>query len=117
MIDSELNKIFDRRSAILIGGGSILTSVLIIKMLQMQVFDYKKYKKKSERNSFRIKITIPERGKILSESGSVISKDIPIYRIYIIPEEIDDLDKLLNFLAKKLNLSQLRPFGLNSLLA
>lgn len=106
MIDSELNKIFDRRSAILIGGGSILTSVLIIKMLQMQVFDYKKYKKKSERNSFRIKITIPERGKILSESGSVISKDIPIYRIYIIPEEIDDLDKLLSFLAKKLNLSQ-----------
>lgn len=52
MIDSELNKIFDRRSAILIGGGSILTSVLIIKMLQMQVFDYKKYKKKKIRKKF-----------------------------------------------------------------
>ena len=106
MIDSEIDKIFDRRSAILIGGGSVLTSILILKMLQMQVFDYKNYKKKSERNSFRIKITMPERGKILSESGSIISRDISIYRIYIIPEEVENLDQVLDILTKKLKLSK-----------
>ena len=84
MIDLEISQQFDRRSAIFLTGGAVLTSVLIMRMLQMQVFNYHDYKKKSENNSFRIQINMPERGKILSESGTPISHDIPVYRIYIV---------------------------------
>ena len=66
MIDTEVARTFDRRSAIFLTGGVVLTSVLVLRMLQMQLFNYREYKKKSENNSFRIQINMPERGKFLS---------------------------------------------------
>ncbi len=81
MIDTEVARTFDRRSALFLTGGAIFTSVLILRMLQMQVFEHKSYLKKSENNSFRIQNIMPKRGSILSESGTVISRDAPIYRI------------------------------------
>ncbi|HOY47177.1 MAG TPA: hypothetical protein PLZ05_01060, partial [Alphaproteobacteria bacterium] len=106
MIDSEVARLFDRRSALFLGGGAILTSVLVLRMLQMQVFNYKEYKRKSENNSFRIQINMPERGKILSQSGVPISRDTPIYRIYMVPEETEDLDKLVSLVSKELKLKK-----------
>ena len=104
MIDTEVSRTFDRRSALFLAGGAVLTSVLILRMLQMQVFEYKTYLKKSENNSFRIQNIMPKRGNILSESGTVISRDAPIYRIYIIPEETEDLNAAVELVEKDLNL-------------
>ena len=42
---------------------------------------------------------MPPRGKILSRSGRPISRDTPIYRIYIVPEESDDIDGLIDMVA------------------
>ena len=89
MIDNEVSRTFDRRSALFLTGGAVLTSILVLRMLQMQLFSYQDYKKKSESNSFRIQVNIPERGQILSKNNTPISRDIPTYRIYIIPEESD----------------------------
>ena len=108
MIDKEVSRTFDRRSALFLTGGAVLTSVLIMRMLQMQLFNYQDYKKKSESNSYRIQIDMPERGKILSRSGTPISRDAPIYRIYIIPEEAHDIDELIATVAHELNLRQKR---------
>jgi penicillin-binding protein 2 len=104
MIDTEVARTFDRRSALFLTGGAVLTSVLVLRMLQMQVFEYKNYLKKSENNSFRIQATMPKRGSILSENGTVISRDAPIYRIYIIPEETDDIESVINSVQNELNL-------------
>ena len=106
MIDTEVGRTFDRRAALFLTGGAVLTSVLVLRMLQMQVFSYRDYLKKSENNSFRIQLNLPERGKILSANGMPISRDVPIYRIYIFPEEAEDIDLLIQIVAKDLNLSQ-----------
>ncbi|MBP5794520.1 MAG: penicillin-binding protein 2 [Alphaproteobacteria bacterium] len=106
MIDIEVGHTFDRRSALFLTTGAVLTSVLVLRMLQMQVFNYRDYKKKSENNSFRIQINMPERGKILSREGIPISHDAPIYRIYVVPEETDNLDELLNTLTIDLKLRE-----------
>lgn len=106
MIDLEVSRTFDRRSALFLTGGVVLTSVLVLRMLQMQLFEYKSYKQKSENNSFRIQINIPERGKILDADGAVISRDTPIYRIYLIPEELEDLDTALNAVSTDIKLKQ-----------
>ncbi len=108
MIDTEISKQFDRRSALFLTAGTVLTSVLVLRMLQMQVFNYKNYKKQSENNLFRIQINMPERGKILSRNGSPLSHDAPVYRIYIIPEEAPDLEALVNTVATDLNLTKKR---------
>ena len=104
MIDTEVSRTFDRRSALFLTGGAVLTSVLVIRMLQMQLFSYKDYKRKSENNSFRIQINMPERGKILSRNNTPISRDMPIYRIYIIPEEAKDINTLVDIVARDLKL-------------
>ena len=106
MIDTEVSRTFDRRSALFLTGGVVLTSVMVLRMLQMQVFNYKEYSKKSENNSFRIQAIIPQRGNILSESGAIISRDAPIYRIYAIPEETDDIESLIDIVSKDLHLRQ-----------
>ncbi|MDR0727044.1 MAG: penicillin-binding protein 2 [Rickettsiales bacterium] len=106
MIDTEVARLFDRRSALFLTAGAVLTSALVLRMLHMQVFSYWEYKRKSESNSFRIQINMPERGKILSHSGGAISRDAPIYRIYIIPEEAYDLDALIDIVAQELKLKK-----------
>lgn len=104
MIDTEVARTFDRRSALFLTGGAVLTSALVLRMLQMQVFNYKNYLKKSENNSFRIQNIMPKRGSILSESGTIISRDAPIYRIYLIPEESDDIKSAIDIVEHDLNL-------------
>ena len=108
MIDKEVAYTFDRRSALFLSSGAILTSVLVLRMLQMQVFNYRDYLKKSENNSFRIQINMPQRGKILSNDGSPISRDTPIYRIYIVPEEAENIDELVTTVAHELHLRDKR---------
>jgi penicillin-binding protein 2 len=108
MIDKEVSQVFDRRSALFLTTGMILTSCLVLRMLQMQMFNYRDYKKKSENNSFRIQINMPQRGKILSRSGTPISRDAPIYRVYIIPEETDNLESVVETLKYDLHLTDKR---------
>jgi len=108
MIDKEVARTFDRRSALFLTAGAILTSALVLRMLQMQLFDYREYTKKSENNSFRIQINMPERGKILSSAGTPISRDTKTYRIYIVPEETKDIDAVISVVATELKLNKKR---------
>ena len=104
MIDKEVSRTFDRRSALFLTGGAVLTSVLVLRMLQMQLFNYRQYTQKSKNNSYRMQLNMAQRGQILSANGNPISRDAPIYRIYIIPEESDDIEKLVHTVAADLNL-------------
>lgn len=108
MIDSEVARLFDRRSALFLTAGAVLTSALVLRMLQMQLFEYREYTKKSENNSFRIQINMPERGKIVSGNGTPISRDVETYRIYIIPEEAKDIESVVNTVAAELKLKKKR---------
>ena len=51
MIDTEVSRTFDRRSALFLTAGAVLTSALVLRMLQMQLFNYREYTEKSENNS------------------------------------------------------------------
>ena len=104
MIDKEVSRTFDRRSALFLTGGAVLTSVLVLRMLQMQLFNYRQYTQKSKNNSYRMQLDMAQRGQIMSANGNPISRDAPIYRIYIIPEESDDIEKLVHTVAADLNL-------------
>ncbi len=90
MIDRELSAIFDRRSVLLISGGLIMTSILVMRMVQLQVFSHKHYKKLSDNNYLRIQPILPERGKMLDMNNEIIVTNKPTYRVYIIPKETTD---------------------------
>ena len=104
MLDKAISQTFDRRAALFITGGVILTSVIILRMLQMQAFQYNKYKKLSENNATRIRVNLPERGRILSATGSALACDDRVYRIYVIPAEADNMPGLLTACQNELSL-------------
>jgi penicillin-binding protein 2 len=104
MIDRESALIFDRRSALFITGGSIMTAIILARMLQLQLFGFKKYRTLSERNATRSQLVPAERGKILSSNGLPLALDESVYRIFIVPDETDDLNGLLEIIKKDLDI-------------
>ena len=105
MIDSFQKMTFDRRSALMIGGVGILTSILVLQMMNLQIFNKKKYTDMSKNNTYRVKIEIPRRGMIYDSNGEVLAQDEQVYRIYIIPKEVKKFQDMLDFLAKSLGLN------------
>lgn len=105
MLDKEIANTFDRRSALFLTGGAVLTSILILRMLQLQLIEYKKYKKLSLNNSSRIIIEPSMRGKILSSDGVAFAKDEAVYRAFIIPDECEDVEMVLKTISTELKLS------------
>ncbi|MCL2538284.1 MAG: penicillin-binding protein 2 [Alphaproteobacteria bacterium] len=109
MLDWEVSRTFDRRSALFITGGVLLTSILVMRMLQLQVFQHKKYRRLAENNTFRVRVNLPIRGKIMASDGVALARDDAVYRIYIVPAEVRDMDALLELVARE---SGLRPQNL-----
>ncbi|MDR1071038.1 MAG: penicillin-binding protein 2 [Rickettsiales bacterium] len=104
MIDSYQKAVFDRRAALIVGGVGVLTSVLVFRMFSLQVFGKKKYQKLSQNNIYRIKVDIPRRGIIRSAGGDVLARDEQVYRLYVIPGEMNDFNADLKFLTDALGL-------------
>jgi penicillin-binding protein 2 len=75
-------------------------------MLQLQLFEYKKYKQLSLNNSSRIIIDPSMRGKILSSDGTSLAKDEAVYRAFIIPDECDDVSIVLKTISWELKLTE-----------
>jgi penicillin-binding protein 2 len=106
MIDSYQKIVFDRRAAIIIGGAGILTSVLVLQMMNLQIFNKKKYQRLSQNNVYKIRIDLPRRGIIYASGGEELARDEQVYRLYVIPKESGNFGHTLAFLSKTLNLSE-----------
>jgi penicillin-binding protein 2 len=105
MIDAWQKITFDRRSALMIGAMGALTSVLVLQMLNLQLLNRRKYRDLSKNNAYRVKIEIPRRGVIFDKNGEELARDEQVYRLYVIPKEMDSFGNGVNFLAERLNLS------------
>ncbi|MDR1691364.1 MAG: penicillin-binding protein 2 [Rickettsiales bacterium] len=110
MIDNDLIKKFNRRTFII--GLIQITAIiyLIIKLFKLQVIDYKKYKKMSDRNSLRLRFIVPPRGIIYDRNGNALASNQKSYSAYLIAEETiksekRSLTQVLKDLSSGLNLS------------
>ncbi len=111
MIDNELIKTFNRRTFIITGVKLFALFYLIIKLFKLQVIDYKKYKKQSDKNSLRIRFIIPPRGVIYDRNDIVMASNQRKYFAYIIAEETiknedHSLTQVLRDLSSYLKLQQ-----------
>lgn len=105
MIDSYQKMTFDRRAAMMIGGAGVLTSILVLQMLNLQVFNKRKYRRLSQNNIYRVRVEIPRRGIIYARGGVELARDEQVYRLYIVPKDMVDFKSTLDFLEKSLGLN------------
>jgi penicillin-binding protein 2 len=73
----------------------VLIITIMIRLYVLQVVDYEHFSTLSDSNRVRIKALPPTRGLIFDRNGVVIAKNLPVYRLEIIREEVDDIEDTL----------------------
>lgn len=83
-----------------------LLVVLLIRLFNLQVLEYKHFDKLSENNRVRLMALAPNRGLIYDRNGVVLAENRPSYRLEIIPEQVEDMEWLLAELGQLVELDE-----------
>ncbi|MGH1375582.1 MAG: penicillin-binding protein 2 [Alphaproteobacteria bacterium] len=96
--DDYSEKIFSRR-AFFIGAIQLVgLSILGARLAWLQIAQGKRYKTLSDKNRIDIKMISPLRGQIVDRFGVPLAVNTQNYRVLIVPEQVDDLEKSLHAL-------------------
>lgn len=96
--DSERQKLFSRRAAILSGFKAVLLSGLIGRMYYLQVVEADRYRTLAEENRINLRLLPPPRGHIIDRFGIAMTGNKQNYRILLNAEDIPDLEQTLDAL-------------------
>ncbi len=96
--DDQKYKVFTRRAGLVSGGMLILTSGLLGRLYYLQVVGQDQYKLLADKNRISLRLLAPERGKILDRNGHGLAINRTDYRVNIIPEQADNVEKTLEAL-------------------
>ncbi len=75
--------------------GLALTSLLGFRMVKLQVVDRQYYLTRAEENRMRLSAVPPVRGLITDRNGILLAENTPAFVIEIVPEQVKDMDELL----------------------
>ena len=74
-------------------------SLLLLRLVYLQVLQYDYYRTKAEDNRISIVPIMPNRGLILDRSGAVLARNYSAYTLEISPGKVADLEKTIDELA------------------
>jgi penicillin-binding protein 2 len=83
----------------------VLMMVVLGRLYVLQVVDHEHFTTLSESNRVSLKALPPTRGLIYDRNGIVLADNLPAYRLEIIREQVDDLDKTLQQLRQLVDIS------------
>jgi penicillin-binding protein 2 len=87
--------VFNRRVFVLVGGQLVLFSLLAGRLFQLQVTQGARYQTLAEDNRIHLRVNPPVRGRLLDRNGQELAHNAQNFRLLLLPEEIDDLDELV----------------------
>ena len=93
-------RLFIGRVVLAIVFASIAMSIVIGRLVQLQVIDYDHFMARSQGNRVRMEAVAPIRGLIFDRKGRIIAENLPAYQLELIPEQVDDLEDTLQRLAR-----------------
>jgi penicillin-binding protein 2 len=76
----------------------LLMSVLVYRLVELQVFDYQRFSELSQGNQLKIEPLPPTRGLIFDRNGLVLAENVPTWQLVAVPEQVEDLDAALDAL-------------------
>jgi len=97
--------LFKKRSLITLVSVLIFASLLILRLIYLQVIAHTVYSTLSRQNILAILPIEPNRGLIYDRNGILIAKNIPVFNLDIIPERTEHLGKLIQALKKIIPIS------------
>jgi penicillin-binding protein 2 len=92
------SRLITNRAILLLITGGLLLSVLLIRLLFLQVVWHDHFTTLSEDNRVKLLPLPPNRGLIYDRNGILLAENLPSYRLEITPEQVDDMGATLNAL-------------------
>ncbi|MFQ5619683.1 MAG: penicillin-binding protein 2 [Rhodospirillales bacterium] len=96
--DSDRQKLFSRRAAMLAGGKFALLSALVGRMYYLQVIESARYATLAEENRINLRLLAPPRGRIVDRFGVPMAVNQQNYRVVLISEDAHDVEETLQLL-------------------
>lgn len=93
--DSSDRQVVGRRIALLTVLMLLALLGLLARFAQLQLFEHGAYAARAENNRVSLRAIAPNRGLILDRSGRVLADNRPAYRLVMVPERVDDVDRAL----------------------
>jgi penicillin-binding protein 2 len=81
-------------------------SLLIMRMVQLQLLDHKHFTTLSRDNRVKVVPLPPTRGLIYDRNGILLAQNRPAYSLEITPEQVDDVDQVLDELAAVIDITE-----------
>ena len=93
-------RLFEQRILVVVVLIGLLTSVLLGRLLWLQLVRYDYYSELSQDNRVRVEPLPAARGVIYDRKGQVLADNQPTYQLELVPEEVRDLETTLQGLAR-----------------
>ena len=103
-LEDKVISIFAGRTKIFFTVIVALFFILLGRVFYLQVIKYEDYKKISDNNRVRTLRVKAERGFIYDRNGVLLVKNVPSYNLYVVKEDAEDLEELLNKISLVLNI-------------
>ncbi len=98
------HKLFVTRAMVLFAIATVLASLLVLRMVQLQVWQHDVYRTRSDENRISVQPLAPARGIIYDRNGVPLAENRPVFSLALVRERIDDLDRFLQELAEVVSL-------------
>lgn len=79
---------------------------LFFRVWFLQVYEYERFETLSNDNRIRLQSVSPARGEIFDRNGRLLAENKPVYSVEILPSQVDDMDALLNQIARLIHLDE-----------
>lgn len=80
----------------------ILCTIIVGRLFSLQIINHGKYQVLAAKQHYYKRELIAERGKIYSSDGTLLATTQEAYLLYINPQEVEDVDALVEFLMKNI---------------
>lgn len=96
---------FAARSAGLFAIVVLLVGTLVLRLIQLQVWEHETYQTRSEQNRIQIQPLAPPRGLIYDRNGELLAGNRPVSTLTVVRERVPDMDALLHDLESLVSVS------------
>ena len=99
-------RVFTSRSIVLGILMLMLMGVLLARLFYLQVIEYDRYNTLSKNNRISVVPKAPVRGLIFDRNGIPLARNVPSYTLEVIPDQVKDMELLLDELGKLVKLTE-----------
>ncbi|MCI5107060.1 MAG: penicillin-binding protein 2 [Pseudomonadales bacterium] len=99
-------RLFNRRLTVAGVFVMLLFSALVIKLVNLQVYQHEYFSARSDGNRLHSQYVPPARGLIFDSSGRLLADNQPIFNLTVVREQVEDMDALLETLAGMISLTE-----------